>query len=375
MNNDTQKLSSRTSAKALISVVVILVLAGGGLWYWKQANTQSGGWAGGGPVPVTAVSATVSQITKTIAVPGELQAVQQVLLTTEVAGKVTRINFSAGQKVKAGDVLVSLDTSVEEADLKAAEARHRFADRQLERAKNLAPTRALTEETLQQRQADYEEAQALLAQLRARIQQKRIVAPFDGVVGLRQINLGQYLMPGDAAATLTRQDDMFVNFDISQNQRELISDVSDVRFFTDEQKSNPLTADIYAVEPRVNRDTRNVRVQARFDNTETGLQPGMYVHVELELGISNEAIQLPASAVMSSAYGETAVLVRNVNEQGIGTAEYVSVSVAERVADSVVVSGGIKEGDQVVTEGQLRIQPGAQVQLKSVQNNAAEGGE
>ena len=375
MNNDTQKLSSRTSAKALISVVVILVLAGGGLWYWKQANTQSGGWAGGGPVPVTAVSATVSQITKTIAVPGELQAVQQVLLTTEVAGKVTRINFSAGQKVKAGDVLVSLDTSVEEADLKAAEARHRFAGRQLERAKNLAPTRALTEETLQQRQADYEEAQALLAQLRARIQQKRIVAPFDGVVGLRQINLGQYLMPGDAAATLTRQDDMFVNFDISQNQRELISDVSDVRFFTDEQKSNPLTADIYAVEPRVNRDTRNVRVQARFDNTETGLQPGMYVHVELELGISNEAIQLPASAVMSSAYGETAVLVRNVNEQGIGTAEYVSVSVAERVADSVVVSGGIKEGDQVVTEGQLRIQPGAQVQLKSVQNNAAEGGE
>lgn len=375
MNNDTQKLSSRTSAKALISVVVILVLAGGGLWYWKQANTQSGGWAGGGPVPVTTVSATVSQITKTIAVPGELQAVQQVLLTTEVAGKVTRINFSAGQKVKAGDVLVSLDTSVEEADLKAAEARHRFADRQLERAKNLAPTRALTEETLQQRQADYEEAQALLAQLKARIQQKRIVAPFDGVVGLRQINLGQYLMPGDAAATLTRQDDMFVNFDISQNQRELISDVSDVRFFTDEQKSNPLTADIYAVEPRVNRDTRNVRVQARFDNTETGLQPGMYVHVELELGISNEAIQLPASAVMSSAYGETAVLVRNVNEQGIGTAEYVSVSVAERVADSVVVSGGIKEGDQVVTEGQLRIQPGAQVQLKSAQNNAAEGGE
>ncbi len=375
MNNDTQKLSSRTSAKALISVVVILVLAGGGLWYWKQANTQSGGWAGGGPVPVTAVSATASQITKTIAVPGELQAVQQVLLTTEVAGKVTRINFSAGQKVKAGDVLVSLDTSVEEADLKAAEARHRFADRQLERAKNLAPTRALTEETLQQRQADYEEAQALLAQLKARIQQKRIVAPFDGVVGLRQINLGQYLMPGDAAATLTRQDDMFVNFDISQNQRELISDVFDVRFFTDEQKSNPLTADIYAVEPRVNRDTRNVRVQARFDNTEAGLQPGMYVHVELELGISNEAIQLPASAVMSSAYGETAVLVRNVNEQGIGTAEYVSVSVAERVADSVVVSSGITEGDQVVTEGQLRIQPGAQVQLKSAQNNSAGGDE
>lgn len=376
MNNTTQNLTAGKRVKALISVALILIATGAGLWYWKQSNTQSGGWGGSGPVPVNTTTATAGPVNKALAVPGELQAVQQVLLTTEVAGKVTAIHFKAGQHVKAGDVLVSLNTSVEEADLKAAEARSRFASRQLQRAENLAPTRALTEETLQQRQADYDEAQAVLAQLKARIRQKRIVAPFDGVIGLRQINLGQYVMPGEAAATLTRMNKMFVNFDVSQNQRALLADVEQVRFFTGESSDasdTSLIADISATEVRVNRDTRNIQVQAVFDNTKPQLQPGMYVHVELSLGVSKNAIQLPASAVLTSAYGETAVVVRNPDDKGVGVAEYVSVVVEERIDDSVVISSGLNAGDVIVSEGQLRVQPGAQVQITNAQARAAEG--
>jgi multidrug efflux system membrane fusion protein len=377
MNNTTQNLTAGKRVKALISVALILIATGAGLWYWKQANTQSGGWGGSGPVPVNTTIATAGPVNKVLAVPGELKAVQQVLLTTEVAGKVSAIHFKAGQQVSAGDVLVSLDTSVEEADLKAAEARNRFASRQLQRAENLAPTRALTEETLQQRQADYDEAQAVLAQLKARIRQKRIVAPFDGVIGLRQINLGQYVMPGEAAATLTRMDKMFVNFDVSQNQRALLADVEQVRLSTDESSdasATSITADISAIEPRVNRDTRNIQVQAVFNNAKQSLQPGMYVHVELSLGVSDSAIQLPASAVLTSAYGETAVVVRNPDDNGVGVAEYVSVVVDERIGDSVVISSGLNVGDVVVSEGQLRVQPGAQVQINDTQAQA-EGGE
>ncbi|TNC83578.1 MAG: efflux transporter periplasmic adaptor subunit [Thalassolituus sp.] len=377
MNNTTQNLTAGKRVKALISVALILIATGAGLWYWKQSNTQSGGWGGSGPVPVNTTTATAGPVNKVLAVPGELQAVQQVLLTTEVAGKVSAIHFKAGQHVKAGDVLVSLNTSVEEADLKAAEARNRFASRQLQRAENLAPTRALTEETLQQRQADYDEAQAVLAQLKARIRQKRIVAPFDGVIGLRQINLGQYVMPGEAAATLTRMDKMFVNFDVSQNQRALLADVEQVRFFTGESSDasdTSLIADISATEVRVNRDTRNIQVQAVFDNTKPQLQPGMYVQVELSLGVSKNAIQLPASAVLTSAYGETVVVVRNPDDKGVGMAEYVSVVVEERIDDSVVISSGLNAGDVIVREGQLRVQPGAQVQITNTQARA-EGGE
>jgi len=360
-SQDIRANSGASGIKAIVIVILALLLAGGGLGYWKHLKSQSGGWSGGGPVPVKAVVAASTEVRKKSEFPGEVSAVQQVMLTSEVSGKVVEISFTAGQKVKAGDLLVRLDSSVEQADLKSAEARANFAQQQLKRAKDLVPTKALTEEVLQQRQAEYEQSQAALSQLKARILQKSIRAPFDGVLGLRQVNLGQYVNPGDVAATLTNTDEMFVAFDIPQNMLASIQSGDVIQVHGSNHDIRSFTARINAIEPQVNSDTRNVRIQAQFNNTGPGLLPGMYVRATLELGTTGHQVVLPGSAVLTSAYGDTAVVVKNTDNENTGDAEYVPVQVLDRIGNSVVVSQGISAGDIVITEGQLRVQPGSRV--------------
>ena len=349
--------------KSITVVVLMLTLMITGLWYWKTANSTQTAWGPSGPVDVKAMLLEAAPVAMTLSLPAELQAVQQVVLTSEVSGKVADIHFTAGDEVRAGQVLVTLDTAVEEADLRAARARATLARKQLERARGLVPTGALTEETLQQREADVDQVAAELAQLQARIGQKQIAAPFDGVVGLRHVNLGQYLNPGDAATTLTRLDRLFVNFDVAQHQRHAVRVGQTVSVQPDEPASEPLIARVSAIEPQVNRDTRNLRVQALLDNVDGRMQPGMYVAVELALADQTERLRLPASAILTSAYGDTALVARELNAEQVGTAEYVPVQIAERIGDDVIIASGLQAGQAVVTEGQLRVQPGSEIRV------------
>ncbi|SEG60168.1 efflux RND transporter periplasmic adaptor subunit [Marinobacterium lutimaris] len=346
--------------KTLIVVLLVLAAIISGLWFWKTQNSASGGWHGGAPVDVTAIRLESQDVPDTLEVPGELEAVQQVMLTAEVSGKVAAIDFSAGQQVAAGDVLVTLDTSVEEADLAAAKARETFTRNQLARARQLAPSGAMTQEELQQRQAEYDQARAQIAQLEARIQQKRIIAPFDGEVGLRHIDLGQYLNPGDTAASLTNLSELFINFDLPQRQRSNIAVGQPIELITE---GATLTAEVSALEPQVNRDTRNLRVQALMVNEGQQLRPGMYVSVRLDLHTEPDALLLPASAILTSAYGDSALVVRELNAEQIGKPEFVPVTVSRRIGDQVVIGSGLKAGDLVVTEGQLRVQPNSQLKV------------
>lgn len=376
----TQQVQSESSAgrgtgwKALVIVVLFLTVIMSGLWYWKTQNTSAGGWSGGAPVDVRVTRLEAREVAETLEVPGELQAVQQVMLTSEVAGKVVEIAFEAGQSVAAGDLLVRLDTSVEEADLAAARARESFTRKQLERARRLAPSGAMTEEMRQQRLADHDQARAEVARLEARIRQKRISAPFDGEVGLRHVQLGQYLTPGDTAASLTNLSELFINFDLPQRQTLNIAVGQPIKLVSDLATDQGLSAEINALEPQVNPDTRNLRVQARMQNKGQPLRPGMYVSVHLELNTQPDALLLPASAILTSAYGDSALVVRDVNAEQVGTPEFVPVTVSRRMGDQVVIGSGLQAGDLVVTEGQLRVQPNSQLKVINAES-AAEGGQ
>lgn len=376
----TQQVQSESSAgrgtgwKALVIVVLFLAVIMSGLWYWKTQNTSAGGWSGGAPVDVRVTRLEAREVAETLEVPGELQAVQQVMLTSEVAGKVVEIAFEAGQSVAAGDLLVRLDTSVEEADLAAARARESFTRKQLERARRLAPSGAMTEEMRQQRLADHDQARAEVARLEARIRQKRISAPFDGEVGLRHVQLGQYLTPGDTAASLTNLSELFINFDLPQRRTLNIAVGQPIKLVSDLATDQALSAEINALEPQVNPDTRNLRVQARMQNEGQSLRPGMYVSVHLELSTQPDALLLPASAILTSAYGDSALVVRDVNAEQVGTPEFVPVTVSRRMGDQVVIGSGLQAGDLVVTEGQLRVQPNSQLKVINAEP-AAEGGQ
>jgi len=320
------------------------------------------------PPPTSVVATIVSPVDVPAALEavGSLRAVREVVLSPEVAGRVTAIRFNPGQRVVAGTTLVQLNDGPERADRAAASAKAEFARLQLVRTRELVPAGAESREVLQQRQAEYDQAAAAVRQIDARLAQKRIAAPFAGEVGLRRINLGQYLNPGDTVATLTSLDLLYVDFTVPQQELSKLVVGSEVLVSSDAWPSRSFTARVTAVEPRIDADSRNVWVQGTLSNRDGALRPGMYVNAALSLPPHPAALVVPATAVMTSAQGNTMVVVRGKNAGREGKAEIVSVMTGRRFGDSVIVTSGLTAGDVVVTEGQLRVQPGSVVKVSKL---------
>lgn len=347
----------------LISIIAV-ALIGGGLWYWRVSKQSgAGGWAGGGPIDVVATMVEPRSSPVTLEALGELRAAQQVLLALEAPGRVQKIAFESGQQVKQGNLLVQLDDGPEQADLAAAKAAAAFARQQLNRAKELAATGAQSREILQQRQADDDQAKALIRQLEARIRQKRIIAPFDGELGLRLIDPGQYLNPGEPAASLTNLDRLYADFHVTQQELNRVKVGQSVTVHVDTAGTTPVPATITAVEPQVNRATRNATIRAELDNTERRFNPGMYATVAVALPEEANSLVLPVSAIISTPYGDAVAVVKELSAEGIGSAAILPVVVGRRVGDQLIIAQGLKGGETVITEGQLRVQPGAQVRV------------
>ncbi len=221
----------------------------------------------------------------------------------------------------------------------------------------LAPSGFVTQETLQQRQEDLKQADASVEQLDAQIAQMTIRAPFAGQIGLRKVNLGQYVNAGDALATLTALDQLYANFTVPQQRLSNLKVGGAVTVRTDAFPDRVFEAKINAIEPQVAEDTRNVLVQALFDNPDRLLRPGLFVMVNVVLPPQPDAIVVPVTAIQTSASGESVLVVRD--NKAIG----VAVKTGQRIGERVVVEQGLSPGDHIVTSGQLRVMPGAAVQM------------
>lgn len=372
--NVPSKPQQPSTLKAVVIVIVAIALLSTALWYWRiNKQSEEGSWSGASAIDVVAVTVTPQAAPVNLETLGEIRAVQQVNLSAEVAGRVVAMQLEPGSQVKAGHLLVQLDDSTEQADLAAAEASARFAHYQLQQATELAAIDAISNETLQQRRANYDIANAQIKQLQARIQQKRILAPFDGELGLRHIDLGQYLNPGDTAASLTDFSQLYVNFNVPQQELSRIRTGQTVQLFSDLPGSEPVQATISAVEPQISRSTRNASIQAKFTNSNRSLQPGMYVTVKVHLPEQPNALILPASAVMTSSAGDTVVVVRDLTANNSGTGDIVPVKLSRRIGDQVIIAQGIQAGDTVLTEGQLRVRPGTPVRVLQTLTQPATG--
>jgi multidrug efflux system membrane fusion protein len=292
---------------------------------------------------------------------GSLSAVRHVRLTPEVGGLVTAIHFDSGDTVKTGTLLVQLNDAPERADLQVAMAKESLAESQLVRAQRLVKTGAVSHEVLDQRRSERDQVIATIRQLKAQIAQKQIRAPFDGEIGIRQINLGQHLNPGDEIATLTDLRHLYVDFSVPQQDLGRVGLDAKVSVTTDGWPGRTFDGTVNAIEPQVDVNTRNVTVQALMANSDKALRPGMYVDVAVDLPAQHDALLVPVTAIQTSASGESIVVVRDITSDGGGTAEIIPVTTGRRVGDQVVVETGLKPGDVVVTQGQIRVQPGRPV--------------
>ncbi|MBC3948608.1 arabinose transporter [Pseudomonas folii] len=362
-NGNSGKLSRNTHAILLSLVGLAIIFCG--LYAWRVARAGAAAPPARPPALVSTIVAQPRSVAEELQAVGGLQAVREVLLAPDSAGRVTAINFTAGQVVREGDSLVQLYDAPELADRAAAVARADFTQMQLRRSQELAPTGAEPRELLDQRKSEASQAHAAVRQLDARIEQKNVRSPFSGQLGIRRVNVGQYLNAGDAIATLTDLDSLYVNFTLPQHQLFRVSIGARVRIFVDAAPGRVFQATVSTIEPRIDGETRNGTVQATLSNTDHLLKSGMYATAALELPATDDAIVLPLTAIQTSASGDRVVLVQEADAQGIGKAVAVPVFLGRRLGEDVMVTRGIKAGDIVVVAGQNRLQPGGPVKINT----------
>ena len=348
--------------KIIITILGILVIVGilGGIKGVQiDRMIAVGSQAVQPPATVTTAVVGAESWEALIASVGSLEAVQGVMLTAELSGKVVRISFEPGTKVKAGDLLLQQDVSSEEAQLRAAEAQLALAKLDLERSSKLLATKAVAKAKYDSDKAQYEQAAAQIDVIRATIRKKTIRAPFSGRLGIRLVNLGQILNEGQPIVSLQTIDPIFVNFALPQQQLAQIKPGLKVRVTTDALPGRMIEGGITAVNPEVDVATRNIRVQATVANSQERLRPGMFVNVAVVLPSREEVLTIPATAVLYAPYGDTVFVVHEkAGEPGTPPVKVLQqkiVQLGEKRGDFVAIVSGLEKGDTVVSTGVFKL--------------------
>lgn len=295
---------------------------------------------------------------------GSLQAVNGVTVSTDLPGIVEEIAFESGQPVNEGDLLVKLDTKQEVAQLRSAEARNELAKLNLERQKGLLQKRVAAQTDYDAAAAEYKQSEAALQEIRALIERKTIRAPFTGMLGIRSVNLGQYLQSGDPVVPLQSMHPIYVNFSVPQQQIGFLETGKEVRVHADGIADQQFTGRITSINSVVDEATRNVLVQATLDNDKGQLRPGMFVNVEVLLPAGESVLSVPASAVNYAPYGDSIFVIEDMEDdkgQSYKGVRQQIVKLGSQRGDQVAVVSGLEAGQEVVTSGGFKLAPGAAV--------------
>jgi membrane fusion protein, multidrug efflux system len=316
------------------------------------------------PEAVTTVKASQETWSSTVDAIGTIAAVHGVTIAADLPGTVAQISFESGKRVRKGDVLVRLDTRQEQAQLAAAEAQRNLTSMNFERMKGLRDQGITSQSDYDKAAAEHKQAIAQTGESRATIGRKTIRAPFSGVLGLRQVNLGQYLRPGDPIVELQALDPVYVNFSVPQQQLAQLQVGAPVQVTAQGIERAAATGKITAVNSIVDEATRNVEVQATLANSDLKLRPGMFVEAHVNLGEATPVIALPGSAINYAPYGNSVFVVGPMKGKDGKTYNGVQqqfVKLGPSRGDQVAVLSGLKPGDEVVTSGVFKLRSGAAV--------------
>jgi membrane fusion protein, multidrug efflux system len=320
------------------------------------------------PTTVTVAEAKSEVIPNLLTAVGDLAAVHQVNVTSDVSGRVTDIMFTSGSSVTAGSPLVQLFDGPDQGDLASFKAQATVAQLSLDRAKQLAARQFGPQATVDQAQAAYDQANAGIAKTQAIISQKLVRAPFDGELGVRHVEVGQYLTAGTQIVTLTDLSQLYANFTVTEKDSGQLKVGQTIRVSVDAYPGRTFEGKINAIEPQIATDTRNIRVQATLDNPDHILKPGMFATTTVVLPDKPPVITVPETAVDYTLYGDSVFLITEKKEDDGKTsltAVRTFVRTGKRVDGRAEIVNGLKPGDRVVAVGQLKLQSGAAVAISS----------
>jgi multidrug efflux system membrane fusion protein len=320
------------------------------------------------PASVTVAEAKSEVIPNLATAVGDLAAVHQVNVTSDVSGRITDIMFTAGASVKAGSPLVQLFDGPDQGDLASFKAQAIGAQLALDRAKQLAARQYGPQSTADAAQATYDQANAGIAKTEAIISQKLVRAPFDGELGVRHVEVGQYLTAGTQIVTLTDLSMLYANFTVPERGSAALKVGQTVRISVDAYPGRKFEGQITAIEPQIASDTRNIRVQATIANPDHVLKPGMFTSTTVVLPDKPPVVTVPETAVDYTLYGDSVFLITEKKSDDGKTSLVVVrtfVRTGNRVDGRSEILEGLKAGDRVVEVGQLKLQSGAAVVIST----------
>tara|TARA_B110000208_G_scaffold153249_1_gene185418 strand:- start:16797 stop:17936 length:1140 start_codon:yes stop_codon:yes gene_type:complete len=293
---------------------------------------------------------------------GSIEPYKGVRLDTEVAGVVSAINFKNGQDVDAGTILVQLDIAVESALLNSNQATAHLAEIELVRAKRLRGTDSIAQSQLDRAQAGFDEATAEMKNLKAIIERKTIRAPFSGRVGIRQINLGQYLSPGAPIVNLQSCDQVFVNFTLPQKAIARVTTGMKITLQSDVYPEQTFESSVTAISPQIDPVTRTVQFQGTLENKDDRLRPGLFVKVTVILTNKNDVLVVPATSIVYAPYGNSIFKVTTATDEVTGLETTIVkqsfIRIGKRSGDFVSILDGLQEGDEIVSAGAFKLNNG-----------------
>ena len=377
-----------SARKRMFWMLLITVLVFGGVFaVWGAMRVMMNSFFDDMPQPAVAVSTFEARAERwegSLDAVGTLVAVNGTDVTAEAGGVVQKIAFEAGQPVSAGTLLVELNSAAELASLEALEASAKLATVQAERWRTLGADRLVSQAEVEERATQAATAHAQAESQRALIAQKRIRAPFDGELGIRRVNLGQYVAPGDPIVSLQSLDPVFLDFTLPEQELGQVREGMTVRARVDSLDGREFAGTVTAIEPAVDPATRNFRVQATLDNPERLLRPGSFARVQFEVGQDEDVVVIPQTAVAFNPYGNVVYLVVPAPEGEAATAQDEAegpnliarqrfVTTGRTRGDMIEVTRGLEPGETVVNGGLLRLRNDAAVVVNNeVQPSADE---
>jgi membrane fusion protein (multidrug efflux system) len=350
----------------VVGVIVLLLLIKG-----AQIATMISAGKKMVPPPETVTSAVVKEEdwAPTLRAVGSISPVQGAIVSAELAGVVSQVAFENGGTAKKGDLLVQLDASAEEAQLHSAEADVEWARADLERSRDLVARKVISKAEIDAAESKFKQKSGAVDQMRSMITKKTVRAPFDGQLGIRQVNVGQSLIAGQEVVPLTSLDSLFIDFALPQQDFGKLSAGLEVNVTTDALPGHVFTGKLTAVNSMVNVTTRNVTLQATLENPEHLLRPGMFAKVEVVLPQKHKSLVIPGSAISYAPFGDSVFVIEKKKDEKTGkesqTIRQQFVRVGEARGDFVSINEGLKPGETIVGTGVFKLRNGMSVTISN----------
>lgn len=351
--------------KRLIIVLFLFGAAAGGVGYWKYQQFQMMTAKLTAPRPPAVIASAIVQQEDwqpMLRAVGSLRAQSGIEVTNEVPGIVSHIGFESGQPVKTGDVLLRLEDSVELATLASLKADQRLAEVQYRRTAELMPKQAVSKSEFDIAKATYESAQAKVAQQQATVSKKVIRSPFSGILGIRQVDQGQFLPAGTAIVSLQALDPLYVDYSLPEREFSKIAPGQTVRLRVGAYPDALFTGSVSAIDAGVNEGSRSIQVRATVPNRDNRLRPGMFAEVETMMQEKGVVLTVPRTAISYNTYGNFAYVIVKTEDNGL--------QVKRRQVDTgtvregrVAVTRGLEAGEQVVRAGLVKLRDGQSVTI------------